>query len=166
MTKSMKALAVAVALLSLGAGVARAGIDDKWCVGNDDACVGQDGQIRMAKPFENSASTHAAVGASTQVVLSSAYLVVFSTGGVVPVTSAPSVKSTWPSGRAVSRGTCIILRGSSDANSVVLQDDDSVSGTRLELGASSRTLGFNDMIQLCYDSGAGRWLEAWYANLD
>lgn len=166
MRKSIVGLLLGVALLGLGAGEGRAGLNDKWCVGDDDVCVGQDGQLRSAKPYEAGSSTHAAIATSTQVVLTNEFMTVASTGGLVLVGSAPTVKDTYPSGRAVASGTCITLRGSSDANAIIVQDDDTAAGTRLELQASTRTLGFNDMIRLCYHAGAGRWLEAWYSNLD
>jgi len=143
-------------------GSAYAGLDDKICWGDDSVCIGQDQQLKLGMPMAVTPSTFTGINNSTSIPVTDGYLVVASSGGVVTLTSSPSIKTTYPSGRAVKSGSRLTLRGSSDANAVVLQDHDSVSGTKLDLGASTRSLGNKDVITLMYDAAVDRWLELLY----
>lgn len=151
-----------VVLGVLAASPAWAGIDDKVCWGDDSVCIGQDEQFKLGMPMSITPSTFSGINASTSIPVTDGYLVVASSGGIVAVTATPSVKTTYESGRAVKSGSLLVLRGSSDANAVVLQDNDSVSGTKLDLGATTRSLGNKDILVLWYDAAVDRWMEWLY----
>lgn len=160
---------VVACLMLLSPMRAQAAISDKWCVGADNLCVGQDGQVRMDKaPVHKVRSTSAvSLSSTTQIVPDYGYQLVVSSGNTVNVNQPQrTVKATYASGRSVVSGTTIILRGTSDTNVPILHDDDDVSGTKLELGASTRSMGLNDVMVLMYDSTSDRWLEISYNNLD
>ena len=151
-----------VAALSLSVslpGSAYAGLDDKTCWGDDSVCIGQDEQLKLGTAMSITPSTFTGINFSTAIPVTDGYLVVASSGGVVTVTATPSIKTTYESGRAVKSGSLLVLRGSSDANAVVLQDHDSLAGTKLDLGASTRSLGNKDVLVLMYDAAVDRWLE-------
>lgn len=161
------AVAVAFALVAFAA-PSYAGISDKWCAGADSLCIGADQQTKHTLPIQHTRGTaQTEVGASTQVTITAGYKTVTSTGGIVTVSALPSVKTTYQvSGTTVASGVEITLKGTSDANAVVLQDDDTLAGSKLELGASTRALGLNDILVLMYDATVDRWLERSYSNLD
>lgn len=155
------AAAVVLAVL-LGQAPAWAGLNDRVCWGDESVCIGQDEQLRLGMPYALTPSTFSGVNSSTSIPVTDGYLVVASSGGIVTLTSQPSIKTTYESGRAVKSGSLLVLRGSSDANAVVLQDHDSIAGTKLDLGSTTRSLGNKDIIVLMYDAAVDRWLELLY----
>ena len=166
---------LAVALLLASAAVVpqmaqAAPRDNVWSVGDNTNKILKDGTFQVAKPIEMSAnSTLSGVNVTTTVINTAAYLVVTSSGGSVTLTNTPTISTTTAAGLALATGKTITLRGTSDTNFVVLQDDDTLSDSQIELGASSRTLGLNDILVLFWDastSTSGRWLEVSYTNLD
>ncbi len=144
--------------------------DSVWSVGDNTNQILKDGTLKIAKPLEyDDDSSQSSVNDSSTVINTAAYQVLMSSGGIVTLTSTPSVSTMTAAGIALSTGKTITLRGTSDANAVVLQDDDTLSGSQLELGATSRSLGLNDVLVLLYDastSTTGRWLELSYSALD
>lgn len=74
-------------------------------------------------------------------------------GAAITVTTTPSVT-------AGQDGECIILQGTSDANTVTLQDESNLGGSGLALsGGADFTLGQGDTLQLCYDTGDSKYYE-------
>ena len=173
----MKKLNIVLALawaLALGL-VASAGAVENprglvWTVGDASVQVLKSGALTQSKPPEYTADTsQSAVEASTAILNTASYQIVTSSGGVVTLTSTPSVSTTTAEGIALATGKVAILRGTSDANAVVIQDDDTLASSQVELGASSRSLGLNDILVLLWDastSTTGRWLEVSFSNLD
>ena len=160
-------LVMALALGWLTPVSSMAGIDDRWCVGeNDELCITKDGNMKATRPVIAKATALTGVTASTTIAFTSAYWIVTSSGGVVPMVATPAISTAATSGVNITSGQTMIIRGTSDANAIVLQDDDSVAGTLLELGATTRTLGLNDIIYLLFDATSGRWLEVSYSNLN
>jgi len=75
-------------------------------------------------------------------------------GGAVTVTATPSITAS------AHDGFRMILQGTSEANTVILQDRSILANSGLELsGGANFTLGQNDIIELMYDSGEGLWIE-------
>ncbi len=108
--------------------------------------------------------TQTGIEASSTVVPTSSYFVLTSTGGQVSLTSTPSVSTTAVTG--LQSGTILVLSGTSDTNYVTLSDDDTVAGSLLELGATTRDLKLNDKLTLIYDDTSNRWCEIAYIDLN
>ena len=164
-------VAVALALAAIAPHAVKAAPrDNVWSVGDNTNKILKDGTLKIEKPLEITAnSTLSAVEESDTIINTAAYLVVTSSGGVVTLTGTPTVSTTTAAGIALVSGKTITIRGTSNTDAVVLQDDDTLSGSQLELGASSRSLGLNDTLVLLWDastSSTGRWLELSFSNLD
>lgn len=72
--------------------------------------------------------------------------------GAVTMTSTPTV-------RAGSDGQVIEIWGRSDSSTVTLQDEDTLTGSGLQLGANTRTLTLGASIRLRYEATSGYWYE-------
>ena len=173
--RGMLAGVILAAIFAIGAIVPQtvyAGINDRGCWGSaEQICVGNDSSFRISTPIRMTAdsSSLSAVEASTTIINTASYLVVTSSGGLVGLTTTPSISTTTAKGFALATGVKITLRGTSNSDAVELRDDDTLSGTQLELGAGTRALGINDVIVLMWDAEAsttGRWLEISYSALD
>ena len=91
--------------------------------------------------------------ATDTIVATSSMTRVVGNGGAVVVTSTPSIADG-------TDGQIIILQGTSETNTVKLQDQDNQANTGLQLnGNEDFTMGKGDMITLIYDSGDDVWLE-------
>lgn len=90
-------------------------------------------------------------GTITSVASGIQYRPVSGDGGAVTVASAPFGTSiSWQN------GTAIVLRGTSNTNTVTIGHNDVAGGTILN---GTMVLGLNDVIELIYDSTADRWIE-------
>ena len=164
-------LVFAFALGAMAPGQAAAAPRDSvWLVGDNTNKILKDGTFQVSKPTEMSPdSSQSGVQDSTTIITTAAYQIITSSGGIVTLTNTPSISTTTAASVDLVSGKMMTLRGTSDANAVVLQDDDTLAGSQLELGATSRSLGANDILVLLWDSTAGstgRWLEVTYSNLD
>lgn len=79
-------------------------------------------------------------------------------GGAVTLTSTPTITS--PS----SDGQLLIIQGTDNTNTVTLQDESGLAGSKLELGAATRVLGKGDQILLIWDNTDTKWYEIGFAN--
>lgn len=79
-------------------------------------------------------------------------------GGPITVTAMPSITSP------VSDGQLLIIQGTDATNTVTLQDEATLAGTQLELGAATRLLGLGDTIGLLWDSVTSKWYELFFTN--
>jgi hypothetical protein len=61
-------------------------------------------------------------------------------------------------------GQVLIIQGTDDTNTVTVQDEGTLAGSNLELGAATRTLGKGDLLVLTFDSTDGAWYEISFAN--
>ena len=66
---------------------------------------------------------------------------------------------------AVPAGQRLVLTSTAAACNISLQDNDSFPGSGLELGASSRTISVNDVLEVISD-GLGTWKEIGYSDND
>ena len=130
----------------------------------------KDGTLKLTKPTETTEDTsQSAVENSSTVINTAGFQVLTSSGGIVTLETTPSVSTTTAAGILLATGKTITLTGTSDTDAVVLQDDDTLAGSQLELGSTTRTLGINDVIVLKWRATAsttGRWLEVSYSSLD
>lgn len=79
-------------------------------------------------------------------------------GGPVTLVSHPTITAP------ASDGQLLIIQGTDDTNTVELQDDGASSGTKLQLGSTSRVLGKGDILGLMWDQTDGFWYELFTAN--
>jgi len=94
------------------------------------------------------------VESSTEIIPTSSFLVINGTG-TITLSSTPNISTD-----TFSNGDYLILMGGS--NAVIFQDNDTLSGSLLELGDTSRSLGDGDIIGLIlYNS---KWYELFYNN--
>lgn len=90
--------------------------------------------------------------AATQITATSPKVRVVGNGGPVTSTVTPTIP-------APLSDIQLILMGTSDVNTVTLQDNATLAGTRLRLGAATRVLGANDILVLGYDVTTNFWSE-------
>lgn len=94
------------------------------------------------------------VSAATTVTVTDQVMRLVGNGGAVTSTATPFLTSP------ASDGTCVVLQGTSDTNTVKIQDEADVTGSELQLKNNQAfTLGIGDMLALCYDSGDDAWYE-------
>ena len=106
-------------------------------------------------------STVAGIYTATTVVVTSSYMSLISSGtSDVLLNSTPSV-STGPSTTAVANwasGTLVIFTSTSSAG-VIFQDEGTLTGSRLQLGAATRLVNRYDILTLIYDATDNFWRE-------
>ena len=108
---------------------------------------------------------------TTRVLPTSTYITVLSTGGGgvngnVRVTATPNISTAtvatgataWPN------GTIIIITSTASTNTVEFQDEDTLTGSRLELGSTQRIITVNDYLILIYNSTLTKWYELAFGN--
>lgn len=104
-----------------------------------------------------SASTLAALVAASAINPNMAKIRV---GAAAPIVLVSTPTITAPA----NDGTLLLLMGTNDTNTVALQSESSLAGTKLKLGAATRTLGAGDYLLLCYDLTLGFWFEVAFSN--
>lgn len=119
---------------------------------NDFTIVGtwRQGQGNGASDLAMSTST-----SLTPSNLDASFITLTSTGGAVLVGSLPTIATT----TAVAGDRYTLL---STTVSVTFSDNDSVAGTLLELGSTSRALGVGDILELIYHNSS--WWEIGFYN--
>ena len=141
-----------------------------WSVGDNTNKILKNGTFVVEKPIEMTVnSSQGAIVAGSTILSTAAYQLLTADSGATTLTSTPNVSTTTAEGLALPTGKMIILVGTDDTDTVILQDDDQLAGTQLELGAATRTLGANDVLVLIWQASAsttGRWLEVSFSNLD
>lgn len=90
------------------------------------------------------------LAATATIVPNANYIPVAGSGGAVTLTSNPSINAGF-------RGQRIVLKGTSDTNTLAL-----TNGNGMKLQAGTRTLGNNDCLELWYDGT--NWIELSFAN--
>lgn len=100
------------------------------------------------------------VTASGGILITGDYMKVRGSGGAVTVTATPSVEE------ASIEGHTVILQGASNTNTLTLQDESSLSGSKLELdGGSNVTLGMGDILVLVYNENSNKYYEVSRSNI-
>lgn len=97
------------------------------------------------------------LGVGNTVSADAAKVRVISSGGALVITSTPSVSA------GVADGQRLLIKGTSAADTIALQDNGTLAGSTLELGAANRVLGLNSQLELSWDSTTGRWCEISFA---
>jgi hypothetical protein len=79
-------------------------------------------------------------------------------GGAVVLIATPTITAP------ATDGQLLLIQGTDGTNTVTLQDEASLAGTGLELGAATRVLGLGDTILLTWDSTTSKWYEIAFSN--
>lgn len=79
-------------------------------------------------------------------------------GGAVVLVATPTITAP------ATDGQLLLIQGTDGTNTVTLQDEASLAGTGLELGAASRVLGLGDTILLTWDSSTSKFYEIAFSN--
>jgi hypothetical protein len=91
--------------------------------------------------------------AASQLTVTNQIMRVVGNGGAVTLTSTPHIVDS-------TDGDCIIIQGTSNANTVTFQDESNLANSGMQLaGATDMTLGQGDTLQVCYDLGDDDWYE-------
>lgn len=104
--------------------------------------------------------------ASTTVPVNSSYETVQSTSNTtVSITSTPSISTTTVVNGTTElpSGTFLIIT-STGASGIILTDEGTLTGTRLQLGAATRTITQFKVLTLVYDAVDHFWREVSFAN--
>ena len=101
--------------------------------------------------------------ASTQVLVTSTYQTLQSSGGVVTLVSIPSIATGPAAGLEFASGTFLVL-SSTATDAVVFQDEGTLTGSQLQLGAATRSISKYDTLTLIYDATDHFWREIAYGN--
>lgn len=105
-----------------------------------------------------------AVGATQSLLAATAInpvgvkIKVVGNGGAVVLVATPTISAP------ATDGQILLIQGTDGTNTVELQDDGSLAGSGLELGAASRVLGLGDTILLTWDSTTSKWYEVSFSN--
>ena len=99
------------------------------------------------------ASSVQTVAAANLIAASAPKIYVIGNGGAVIMTSTPTI------GLGTYDGQELLVQGTDDTDTVTLQDNGSLAGSKLRLGAANRVLGQGDSIRLSWDSTDGFWYE-------
>lgn len=119
-----------------------------------NAALDVDGSVIVSKKVSHTRTALSAIQASTTISVTSTFETLLSTGGSVIVTATPSISTT-----SIKDGTFLVLASTSTTSPVVLQDNGSLSGSQLELGAASRTISGNATLTLIFDLTLSKWKE-------
>lgn len=104
------------------------------------------------------ASTTQSLLAATAINPDALRLRVVGNGGAVTLTATPTITPTSTDGQL------LIIQGTSDVNTVTLQDEATLPGSQLQLGAGTRVLGAGDIWMGVWDLATTTWLEISFAN--
>lgn len=99
------------------------------------------------------------VTVSSSVPAAASYYILTSTSGALIMAATPAISTT-----TATNGQTMILRGVSASNTFTLQDQGTLSGSLIELGAATRVISDKKVLFLLYDSTLGEWLEQSYGN--
>lgn len=114
----------------------------------------QTGTLTSAGKIVKTPVAHAALSVTTQVSLTSAFMIVASSGGAVISTAAPLISTATATNP---NGTTCILMGSSDTDIPTVIDS-----ATFALGAATRALGVGDILELIIYNGI--WYEVGFTN--
>lgn len=99
-------------------------------------------------------SSDQSISAATTMTVTDQIMRVVGNGGAVTSTATPFLTSP------ANDGTCVVIQGTDDTNTVKIQDDSDVAGSELQLKNNQAfTFGKGDLMELCYDSGEDDWYE-------
>ena len=101
------------------------------------------------------------VHTSTTIPVTTPFETVISSGLLILMAATPTVATTTAvSGpTALAGGTLLILTSTSATGGLIFQDEGTLTGSLLQLGAATRTVDQHNTLVLIFDSVAGYWKE-------
>lgn len=101
-------------------------------------------------------SATTSIVAATGITVSNKVMRIQGSGGAVTITALPSINANF-----TVDGFELVLQGDSDTNTVTLQDESQLTGSKLKLQDTlNQTLGKGDILKLMYDAGDGYWYQS------
>jgi hypothetical protein len=97
--------------------------------------------------------------AASPVTPNASKIKVVGNGGPVTLTAVPTI--TVP---ALQDGQQLMIVGTDDTNTVTFQNESSLAGSKMKLGAATRALGAGDVLSLVWDEDMDTWLETGFVN--
>lgn len=122
------------------------------------------GMLTYTKTQIGTGTGNLGVYVSTRIPVTSTYQTVISSGLNVVLTTTPSIATATAAGVQLPSGTILVLSSTSTASSVTLQDEGTLAGSFLQLGAATRTISSFKTLTLIYDATDGYWREISYGN--
>lgn len=123
--------------------------------------------ITVYKPYRVGTGTGSlGVYSSTSIPVAATYETVISSGlSSCSITAVPSIATATVVGGATSlpNGTFLVLSSTAGAG-VILQDEGTLTGSKLQLGAATREVKVYKTLTLVYDALDGYWREISYGN--
>jgi hypothetical protein len=116
----------------------------------------QNSRVKVDTRLSYTPSATQAITAATNTILANAALVVLDPNGNYTMTSAPTI-ADGATGQLV-----YITCANAEANTVTVQDQDTLASSNLQLGASTRAISGKDVLALLFDGTD--WIEVSYAN--
>lgn len=112
------------------------------------------GNLTAAAKLFTPSSAIQSLLAATAINPDAAKVRVAGNGGAVVLTATPTITTPAADGQR------LVIMGTDGANTVQLQDESGLAGTKLRLaGAAAFTLGLYDTIELIWDAVTGFWVE-------
>jgi hypothetical protein len=121
---------------------------------NDQGEIHTDkGPVAIGSAFGYIPSASGSYSATDNITITNGIQRVEGAGGAVTLTSTPHLVDA-------NDGVCVILQGTSDTNTLTLQDEASLANSGMQLsGGVNMILGIGDTWQGCYNSSADDWYE-------
>lgn len=103
---------------------------------------------------------------SSGIPVTTNYQTLISTGGSITITDTPSVSTTTilDGTTELTSGTFLILTSTAANGPILLQDEGTLTGSQLQLGAATRSIGQYDTLILIYDALDNFWREVAFVN--
>lgn len=98
------------------------------------------------------------LAAGTAITIAAPTIRIVSGGGVVVMTTTPTIADGGNDGQTLR------IFGTSDVNTVTLQDEAVLPGSNLQLGAATRVMGLGDILVIYFDNTSSMWYEQSFAN--
>ena len=158
MNKVFSILMIGLFSTAVYAGTTHPGSTYQWKAGCD--VILNEGDITLTKGVEiktNGLTSPVFFSTGTALAITHGVMIVCSTGTAVESKATPFISTT-----SYTQGTMFTLTGGTAT--LTLQDDDTLVGSLLELGATTRDIGTNDILQLYLLND--RWIEIGYSDLN
>lgn len=115
-----------------------------------------DFQLNVTRPLCLLEASQVAGAGDTLDVTSTTTLIVSGAGAPVTMTSVPTLSD------GLVGGQLVYLRGGHSTNTVTVQDEGTLAGSKLKLNASTRLLSQSRTLLLQWDDSQSKWIEVGY----
>lgn len=117
------------------------------------------GNLTMSGKEITPRATITGVTIATTVVPTATFMVLTTTSPAATI-----VSTAVPTFSAGTDGQWLVIKGTSSVATTTLQDNGTLAGSTLELGAASRVISDLKVLTLIYDSTVAKWVEMSYGN--